>query len=311
MITSVSLNPSIDRTIELDGLNIGALNRVAAQVDVAAGKGVNVALAVAALGGESTCIGFMYEGDREMFEERLKSQGVQSAFIDLPGRVRVNMKIFDSRSQVITELNAKGQPVPPNVVKILRAAVACSAMSSDFMILTGSLPPGCPAELYGNIIRDIASADSNCRVILDADGERLRAGIEARPYLIKPNLSELEGLCGRRLEGDREILRAANALVDAGCGIVAVSLGGDGALITDGREAWRAEGIQIAVRSTVAAGDSMVAALAVELDRGASLADAFRLGVAAATARCATDPALPLTDALCRDYADRVILRAL
>ena len=304
MITCVSLNPSIDRTLAVPRLVPGGLNRVTSQTDVAAGKGVNVALAAAALGEEARCIGFMYHEGARLFEQRLAGAGVAWDFVTCEGAVRVNVKVLDRERGEITELNASGASVSEQQLEAMAALSLRHAKNSDFMILSGSLPPGCPADFYRTLAADAQAA--GCRVILDADGERLRLGLEAKPFLIKPNRSELELLTGRRLDTVDALLDAALGCVRAGVGVAAVSMGGEGALITDGEMALRTPGLRVEIRSTVAAGDSMIAGLAAGFRRGYSLEDAFRLGVAAATARCATPPDEFITEALCQRYANEL-----
>ena len=185
MITSISLNPSIDRTVTVDGLSVGGLNRVKSQTDVAAGKGVNVALAAAALGEESACIGFMYREGGSLFEQRLRAGGARSDFLWCDGAVRVNVKVFDRVKGEITELNSSGTPVTQAQLDEMTRLVARCARKADDLVLTGSLPPGCPADFY-RTLAEVARKE-NCRVLLDADGDRLREGLKAKPFLIKPN----------------------------------------------------------------------------------------------------------------------------
>lgn len=288
MITSVSLNPSIDRTIGLDQLNVGGLNRVRSQTDVAAGKGVNVALAAAALGEESECIGFMYHEGASLYQKRLNEGGVQSDFVWCEGAVRVNIKVFDQHKGEITEINASGMPVSAAQLEEMQQLVRAHAQRSDYIILSGSLPPACPVDFY-RTLGEVA-AQEGCRVLLDADGERLRAGMAAKPYLIKPNRYELELLTGKTLDSVDLLLQAGMDCIHAGVGVAAISMGSEGALITDGKSAFRTPGLKLEVKSTVAAGDSMIAGLAAGFVRGYSLDEAFRLGVAAASARCMTPP---------------------
>lgn len=288
MITCVSLNPSIDRTLSVETFVPAGLNRVCAQTDVAAGKGVNVALAAAALGEAVACIGFMYREGGALYARRLSAAGVEQDFVWCEGAVRVNMKVLDRARGEITELNASGTPVSDAQLEEMRALSRRHARRSDYLVLSGSLPPACPVDFYRTLAEDAAAED--CRVILDADGERLRAGLAARPFLIKPNRYELELFTGRKLNGLKDVLAAAKACVDAGARVVAVSMGGEGALVTDGREALHAAGLKVEVKSTVAAGDSMIAGLAAGFARGETLERAFRRGVAAATARCMTPP---------------------
>lgn len=288
MITAVSLNPSIDRTLIVEKLRTGGLNRVERQTDVAAGKGANAALAAAALGAKAECIGFMYPDGAAMYRDRFERGGADCNFVMCTGSVRVNQKIFDRARGEITELNQSGAPVTEEQLAAVYNLVARHALKSDWLILTGSLPPGCPADTYAKLCA--LAREKGCRVILDADAQRLREGLKAHPDLIKPNKYELETLVNHPLNDARDILDAARELVRNGVGAVAVSMGGDGALIVSDAGAWRAKPVRVDVKSTVAAGDSMVAGLAVGLERGMRLQDAFRLGVAAATARCATEP---------------------
>lgn len=288
MITSISLNPSIDRTVGVDGLSVGGLNRVKSQTDVAAGKGVNVALAAAALGEASACIGFMYREGGALFEKRLSEGGVQSDFLWCEGAVRVNVKVFDRVKGEITELNSSGTAVTQAQLDEMTALVARHARQADDLVLTGSLPPGCPVDFY-RTLAEVARKE-NCRVLLDADGDRLREGLKAKPFLIKPNRYELELLTGRKLDTLDALLDAARGCIADGVEVVAVSMGGEGALILRGDEILRTPGLKVEVKSTVAAGDSMIAGLAAGFGRGYRLEDAFRLGVAAATARCMTPP---------------------
>ena len=309
MITSVSLNPSIDRTLGVENFTTGGLNRVLSQTDVAAGKGVNVALAAAALGADSECIGFMYQEGGSLFEKRLHQGNVHSDFLWCNGAVRVNVKVFDRSRGEITELNSSGTPVTEAQLEEMTRLVREHARKSDMLILSGSLPPACPVDYYK--ILAAAAEGENCRVILDADGERLRAGIQARPFLIKPNRYELELLTGRKLDSIDLLLEAAQDCIRAGVGAVAVSMGGEGALITDGKTALRTPGLKVEVKSTVAAGDSMIAGMAVGLSKGASLENAFRLGVAAATARCMTPPEEIIAPDLCLRLADELKMEKL
>lgn len=309
MITSVSLNPSIDRTLGVENFTTGGLNRVLSQTDVAAGKGVNVALAAAALGSDSECIGFMYKEGGALFEERLHEGGVHSDFMWCEGAVRVNVKVFDQTRGEITELNSSGTPVTAEQLTEMTRLVQAHARKSDYLILSGSLPPACPVDYYRTLAE--AAEGENCRVLLDADGDRLRAGIKAKPFLIKPNRYELELLTGKKLDSIDLLLEAAQDCIREGVGAVAVSMGGEGALITDGKSAFRTPGLKVEVKSTVAAGDSMIAGMAVGLSRGYPLEEAFRLGVAAATARCCTPPEEIISPETCLRLLDELKMEKL
>ena len=287
MITAISLNPSIDRTVNVDSFTQGGLNRVVSTHSVAAGKGINVALAAAALGVDAECIGFMYREGAKLFEKRLMVNSTAYNFVWCEGSVRTNIKVFDRAKSEITEINESGVPVSDADLKRMTDLVALHAENTDYLVLSGSMPPGCPPDYYRTLIRSVEGL--GCRCILDADGERLRYGLEAQPYMIKPNRYELEMITGQELKSLRDIKLAAQKYIDMGVSVVAVSLGSEGAMITNGSEAFFAPKMNIEVKSTVGAGDSMVAGLACGFIGENDLEDCFRMGVASATARCMTE----------------------
>lgn len=287
MITTISLNPSIDRTLTIDHLVPGGLNRVISTHSVAAGKGINVALTVAALGMDAECIGFMYKDGSKLFEKRLMMNSAAYNFVWCEGSVRTNIKVLDQSTGVITEINEAGAQVSEADLKRMSELVTLHAENTDYLVLAGSLPPGCPQDYYRTLIQSVEGL--GCRCILDADGERMRYGLEAQPFMIKPNRYELEIMSGRELKTFPEIRDAAMKYISMGVSIVAVSLGADGALITDGDSTLYAPRINIDVHSTVGAGDAMVAGLVCGCIGDNDLEDTFRMGVACATARCVTD----------------------
>lgn len=309
MISCISLNPSIDRTQHVEKLNVGGLNRIKYQIDAAAGKGVNVALTCAALGETTECVGFMFKEGASRFDERLNAGGVSSDFIMCDGAVRVNTKVLDLEKGEITEFNTSGTAVTDSQLSAMAALVSRHANNADFVVLSGSTPPGCPVDYYRTL--GMAAKDAGARVILDADGERLRAGLEAAPFLIKPNRYELELLTGHILSSESEVLDAAMACIVRGVKVVVVSLGADGAIITDGKEAWRARVPKTEIVSTVAAGDTMIAALACAFTKQYDLRNAILMASAAATVRCATDPNKVIDPARCEAMREAIKLEKL
>ena len=300
MITVVSLNPSIDRTMTVENFAPGALNRVISSTDVAAGKGINVALSFAALGLDVECVGFMYRDSASLFERRMMVNSTAYDFIWCDGSVRTNIKVFDRAAGVVTELNESGHPIDPEHLNKMVELVTRHAEESDYLILSGSMPPGCPDDYYRTLINAVEGM--GCRCVLDADGERLKYGLEAKPFMIKPNRFELQTMAGRPLETIHDIRDAARRYIDLGVEVVAVSLGAEGAMILSGDEALYAPRLNIEVKSTVGAGDSMVAGLVAGFMGDNELEDSFRMGVACATARCMTEG---------HKIVDRTVYRAL
>ena len=304
MITSVSLNPSIDRTLTVERFTPGGLNRVLGERNVAAGKGINVALTVSELGLDSECIGFMYRDGASQFEKRLMLNSTPSDFIWCEGSVRTNIKVFDRSNGTITELNESGMNVAVEDLDRMVDLVVRHAENSDYLILSGSLPPGCPEDYYRTLIRAVEGL--GCRCVLDADGERLKYGLEAKPFMIKPNRNEIETMIGKPLEDIGDVRRAAQRYIDMGVSVVAVSLGAGGALITDGSETLFAPRMNIEVKGTVGAGDAMVAGLVAGFMADCELEQCFRMGVACASTRCITEGYKTIDKTVYRAFMDMV-----
>ena len=287
MITALALNPSIDMTLSINGFTYGGLNRVGKARRDAGGKGMNVALALRALDCEAECVGFMHTENAELFENKLREHGAGYDFVYCEGGTRTNIKLRDDATSIITELNQSGRAVTEAELAEMIAMIKKHAARASHIVLSGSVPPGCSAGCYREIMEEIKG--TGCKCVLDADGEKLREGLKAKPFLIKPNRYELELLTGRSLTGRADLLAAARKIISGGVSVVAVSLGGEGALITDGDTALFAPPMKISINSTVGAGDSMVAGLTAAFSREKSMEAAFRTGVACASAACGTE----------------------
>ena len=149
------------------------------------------------------------------------------------------------------------------------------------MVFGGSVAPGLKDDIYFKLIE--TSLKHGCRCILDAEGDLLKKGIEAKPFMIKPNLFELKTLTGKELGSTEEIKAAAQEIIKSGVQIVLISLGGDGAMIVTKDEAWFAQGMKVTVKNTVGAGDTMVSGAVKGLLGGGDACEVLRQAAAAAT----------------------------
>lgn len=280
MITSVTLNPCNDWTLTIPSFVYGGMNRVQSDELFLAGKGFNLAKVVVRLGEPACATGLLYDENGLPTQKMLESEGVAVDCVWSPGKIRTNIKLFDAEKRAVTEINQKGVPVTPDLLTRIKEKIQAWAKKSDMLVLTGSLPPDCPQNFY-RILTELAHP--YCKVAVDAEGEKLSQAIEAKPFLIKPNLFELESVAGRKLAGLNEIRQAARDIVKRGVGIVAVSMGNEGALICDTGESWYAPPLDVEVKGTVGAGDSMLAGLCVAYLKGCTLKEMLRFGVAAAT----------------------------
>ena len=282
MITTVTLNPCIDRMVTVEKFVYGGLNRIIDSRMDAAGKGINVAVALHQLGQKAFCTGINYTERGHMIRELLDRAGIPYDFVEVEGEVRVNLKVFDLSQGVVTEINESGHPVSPQHIQELMDKIDIYAAKSSMMVFSGSVPRGMPTSIYKDLMERANRHGVMC--VLDAEGELLLEGLKAQPYMIKPNLYELEKAVGKTLTTHGEIVRAARGFIERGVRIVGVSMGSRGAMIIDENEAYYAHPIAVEVKGTAGAGDSMVAGFCLALKEGAGLEDMLRYGVAAATA---------------------------
>ncbi len=284
MILTVCMSPSTDVTIELDSLNIGKTNVVKSKTLSFTGKALNVAIGVARLGHEVYTTGLMYNENGYMFENALDKEGIPFTFVWNKGRVRENYKFIDNRS-MLTEVNDVGEEVGKEKAEEVLGMVRMLSARSGVTVLSGGLPRGIGDDFYGKLARAV---DEKSYKIVDALGGRMFSALEVGVDLVKPNLDELENTLGRHIDSKEEMLSACYELLDRGAKRVLLSLGKQGAVITDGKESYYCKSLNVAVNSTVGAGDGMVAAAAIQLERGASLQEILLAGVAAGTATVMT-----------------------
>ncbi len=281
MILTVTPNPSVDRTIEVAKLRRGAVNRARAHRVDAGGKGVNVARALAAHGHKATAI--VPSGGAEGAQLLALLSGIEGLdvlTVDIAGAVRANVAVVEPDGTT-TKFNEPGPGMTRAELAALTNTVCDAAAGSDWVVVSGSLPPGAPAGWYADLVRRLVAAGE--RVAVDTSGAPLAKAVAARPNLVKPNRDELAELTGRRLATVSDVVAAARSLdVDA----VLASLGPDGAVLVSRSGAWHATAPAVAPRSTVGAGD---AALAGFLAAGAEGTDALVAAVAWGSAATALD----------------------
>lgn len=284
MILTVCMSPCTDVTIEIDALNVGKTNVVKNKSLSFGGKALNVAIGVSRLGGEACVTGVMYEDNGDLFENALKKENVDFSFVRNEGRARENYKFIDSRA-MLTEVNDVGGAIAPEKAEEVLRLVRSLSARSNVTVLSGGLPKGLEPSYYGKLAEAV---DDKAIKIVDASGLRIFSALNTGVDLVKPNLEELENAIGRTLEGKEDMLEGCYELLNRGAKRVLLSLGKLGAVITDGTSNYYCKSLNVAMNSTVGAGDGMVAAAAMALEKGASLQEILRVGVAAGTATVMT-----------------------
>lgn len=281
MIVTVTLNPAVDEAISTEALVLGAQNRVDLDGLDPGGKGLNASRVVARLGRDTVALGFVAGVTGALLRSWLDAEGVPHAFDDVSGLTRVNVMAYERANGRRTRIYLPGAPVGPADLAPLVARL--DALARDTVVVFGgSVPPGLPHTVYADLIA--RGAARGLRSVIDTSGAALACALEARPDLVKPNLEELGELIGRRPEGEREIVAAAQEIRARGARTVVVSMGADGAIGVDANGAWHARPPHVEALSTVGSGDSMVAGLAIALCEGSGIAEGLRLGTAAGAA---------------------------
>ncbi len=274
MIITVTPNPSIDRTVAVEQLHMGEINRALSSRVDPGGKGVNVSRALCANGADTLAILPLGGPDGRLLAALLDHAGVQHREVALAGTTRTNVAIVDP-SGTTTKVNELGPTMSTAELEALRTSILSSSSETDWLALCGSLPPGAPPTWFADII-----ATHRGRVAVDASGSGFLQAVAAGPDLIKPNHEELEELVGRELPTLADVLEAANSVVAGGVAMVVVSLGSDGALAVTADGHWFATAAVTAPLSTVGAGDCLLAGLLHALQRGADPQTAIASAVA-------------------------------
>jgi 1-phosphofructokinase len=307
MIATVTLNPSIDKSIIVRDFEIGKTNRGEVVRIEAGGKGINVAKALKLWGSTVFALGLVARNDGQFILDAISAQGIPADFVRVPGDTRVCLKIHDAKSGAETELNELGAPITPSDLSGLRRKIEHYAPQCDVMVFSGSLPPGAPPGTFSDLIR--VATESGAKCILDTSGVALKFGLGAGPYLVKPNRAEAADLLGRPLLTRLELVEGARELMQMGAEHVLISLGAVGALGVAHSDTLFAVPPDIEFRSSTGAGDAMVAAMAIAVVERMSFREAFRMAVAAGAATAALEGTQMANPSAVRNLLPRVTLK--
>ncbi|GHO82133.1 1-phosphofructokinase [Dictyobacter formicarum] len=308
-IATITLNPAIDLTVRVDHFQPATVNRGQEMQLDAGGKGVNVASFLADYGHATAVTGFLGRDNATIFEQLFRQKQIEDAFIRLPGQTRTGIKVIDEARRQTTDINMPGLQPSAADVEQLTARIEQLAATCDWFVLAGHLPPGLPTNFYATTIERLKTLGKN--IVLDSSQAALRAGAQAGPTILKPNIDELQQLVERPLEDELSIEQGARQLLQDTVRLVVVSMGEHGALFVDQHTTLVAQPLAVSVKSTVGAGDAMVAGLIAGLNEGLPLAECARLATAfSAGTITRIGPHLPDRHTL-QQYASQVQIRTL
>ncbi|MHA6605559.1 1-phosphofructokinase [Photobacterium damselae] len=257
-VVAVTLNPALDLTGSLASLQTGSVNLIDSSDFHPAGKGVNVAKVLSDLGAQVTVTGLLGEDNQEAFNQLFNELGVNDQFVRVPGATRINVKLVENSGQV-TDLNFPGIYVTDADIARFEQTLFLLAESHDVFVIAGSLPKGISPELCASWVEKLGQLGK--QVFFDSSKAALAAGLDAQPWLVKPNDEELGDFLGKELTTQKQIIEAAETLAQKKISNVVISLGAEGVLWLN-QEGWLAsKPPKMQVVSTVGAGDTLVAGL--------------------------------------------------
>lgn len=292
-LITVTLNPAVDTAYQLDKLKIGESTRTKNPLKSAGGKGLNVTRVATLLGEDITATGFLGGNNGAFIRDQLEQLGVTDQFIQVQGETRQCLSFIDSEKNQ-TEILEEGPCISEceaklfeeKIAELLKDAAEASggqeAGCSAVLAVSGSLPKGFVSGLYRTILAE--AKKSGIKVILDTSGQALIDCIEDGPYLIKPNLQELEQVLGYRCQNEDEIWAAMEKLQEMGIKVVIVSDGENGSLVLYEDKHYRVSTANIEAANAVGSGDSFIAGFAAGMVRGYSIEQTLVLASACGAA---------------------------
>lgn len=280
MIYTVSFNPAWDYMMSVDDFEIGKTNRSSFESIMFGGKGINVSAVLKELDITSTALGFVAGFTGEALESEIKSKGIKTDFIKLSqGMTRINIKLKTGKE---TEINGRGPKINEAAIELLFEKLDTLG-GGDILILAGSIPADMPDDIYEKILERLK--DREITFVVDATKDLLLNVLKYNPFLIKPNIHELEEVFKTELKTDEDITEKAEILQKKGAKNVLISMGGNGAILVDENESIHKIGVaEGKVINSVGAGDSMVAGFMAGYEKYHDYALALKLGTAAGNA---------------------------
>lgn len=285
MILTLTVNPAIDCTYTTDRISYEDRVYVRTSFEQAGGKGINAAHVIHALGGKVLALATAGGVTGKRLTALLEESHLPVSLIPIRHPIRRNITISDQQGLTI-KLDEAGPQISAGEEKRIEAATRDKLEGVSWLMLCGSLPPGISVDFYARLIE--IAREKGVRTLLDAGGEALRVGIQARPTMVKPNRQEAERLLNRSLMTRHQAVEAVGEIAALGVDTVVLSLGSDGALGVSGDSRYHVLAPEIRQACPIGAGDALAATTVWALSRDEPFVEALRWGVAAGTAAAAT-----------------------
>jgi 1-phosphofructokinase/tagatose 6-phosphate kinase len=285
VIVTVTLNAALDRTLTVPNFQRGQRHRASEVLTLAGGKGINIARALKRLEVPVVATGLAGGRTGTRIVEELTAEAILNDFVRIGQESRTSTAVVDPTESSYTEINEWGPKVGPEELETLLGKLHYLSRGADFVVFAGSLPRGVEESFYAEATRDLARR--GVPVVLDSEGQPLRLGTEAEPWLVSPNQREAEHVVGQELEDEEDFLMALDAIAELGARNVHITLeSGCYALLREDRQVkrFRAVAPLLETASVVGAGDVLLAQFIAAHVAGKPAEEALRLAVAAGAA---------------------------
>lgn len=283
MVVTITLNPSFDKSVVVNGFNIGAVNKISEMRIDAGGKGVNVSKVLNVLGCQNVATGISGRNNFQDYSALLDAIHVNHDFVLTDGNIRTNIKINDPITCTTTDINQVGNAISVKEMLQLKTRLLNYDNSTVF-VLSGSIGSGTDPKMVSELITLLGS-----RVIVDTSGIALKESVKSKPYIIKPNIHEFSELIGKNFTDNSDIIKSAKELLNCGIYGVMITLGSKGLIFVTKEHSYLSHGIQSAIKCTVGAGDAVTASIAYSVVNNLSSKELTALASALGSAAVATD----------------------
>ncbi|MBO1002742.1 1-phosphofructokinase [Pseudogracilibacillus auburnensis] len=284
MIYTCTLNPSVDYHIETENLSLGMLNRIEHTAFYPGGKGINVSRVLHNLGMSSVALGFIGGFTGDFIEESIKKIGIRTNFVKQEQPTRINVKIKTANEE--TEVNDQGASIAEQHQAALLQKLE-QLTKKDYLVISGSLPASVSFSIYEKMAR--RCSEKGVSLIVDIPHQALKDLLIYEPLLVKPNQAELSEIVGMDIHNKEDAVKGAKKLVQLGAQNVIVSMGKDGAVFVNEQIILSGETPRGTLKSSVGAGDSLVAGFLASFVQKGNVKHAFQQGVAAGSATAYSD----------------------
>jgi tagatose 6-phosphate kinase len=286
MILCLGTTPAVQRTMTFRRLLVDDVNRAIGIAQYASGKSINAARVLRALGKEVLATGFAGGDSGKFLRTDLDRAGIAHDFLEVTPPTRLCITVVDEEAGTATELIEEAAGVEQRAYAKLLREMDANLWRAKAVILSGSLPPGAPADLYARCVE--RCNQEHVPVVLDARGQALAHALACKPLIVKPNREELAATLGMPVDSEDALRTAMQKLVELGAQWIAVTLGKEGAMVSNGQDFWRILAPAVKAVSAIGSGDSFAAGLAAGIAQQEEIPQACALASACGAANALT-----------------------